>query len=257
LDSINKILKFSTSKDSNIHKIFELKPAGIQLIIKPNTELIELLRLTLFDLLLNKVLVVKKVLKKSHPRDIHLREYIIVEAGEKFTKYSPSKFEKHFTERIDKDSYFLLKVYLRAILKEIFLADWFKKGIVRDLGIQKLFWNKLISNIFIPLRTNTTGKRKKKEIVKYLNTIDENINYLIENENEKAVALINFLGANIFLLKTLNYEFLNELKLELDLKIFTAELMQRIIETFDTIDDYYTENTENEDDWDGGDFIFD
>ena len=118
----NQIIKFSSNskfEDSNVYRLSELKPAGTKLILEPNTELIELLKLTLFDLTLKQVLIIKKSLKRSHPRDPHLREYVIVETGKNYSKYKPNKFEEYFTERIDEDSYFQLKAYLRAIFKAV------------------------------------------------------------------------------------------------------------------------------------------
>ena len=106
-------------KNSNAHRLSELKPAGTKLILDPKTELTELLKLTFFDLTLKQVLIIKKAKLKSHPRDPYLREYIVVETGKNFTKYKPSSYEKYFTDLIDEDSYFKLIPFLCAIFKNI------------------------------------------------------------------------------------------------------------------------------------------
>jgi len=215
LSNNSKIIKFSSDskfKNSNVYRLSELKPAGTKLILEPKTELVELLKLTLFDLTLKQVLVIKKSLKKSHPRDPHLREYVIVETGKNYSKYKPSKFEEYFTERIDEDSYFQLKAYLRAIFKEIPSEYKHKKEIVYDLKINNLFNNNLVSQIFSFLKTNSKGNALKKDITEYLNQVDENICDVIENEPEKALELILFLQGNIFLLKNLKFELLENLK---------------------------------------------
>lgn len=276
----NKIIKFSSNskfKDSNVFRLSELKPAGTKLILEPKTELIELLKLTLFDLTLKQVLIVKKSLKRSHPRDPHLREYVIVETGKNYLKYKPNNFEKYFTERIDEDSYFQLKAYLRAIFKEIPSEYKHKKDIVRDLNINDLFKSDLVSSIFSLLKTNPKGNVLKKDISVYLNEVDENISYLIENKPDKALELILFLQGNIFLLKNLKLELLEKLKListvrwhnndeyyddwfwidfMYDSALSISDLMVDISEMFDSIDDYF--DFDSGGDWDGDyDFDFD
>jgi len=263
-------LKF---EDSNVYRLSELKPAGTKLILEPNTELIELLKLTLFDLILKQVLIIKKTLKKSHPRDPHLREYIIIETGKNFAKYTPNMFEEYFTERIDKDSYFQLKSYLRAIFKEIPSEYKYKKEIIRDLKINDFFKGDLISIIFSWLKTNSRGNKLKKDITEYLNEVDRNIGNLIENEPEKALELTLFLQGNIFLLKNLKFELLEKLKLIatvrsnnedeyyddwfwIDSDLSISNLISDISEMFDSIDDYF--DFDNGGDWDGDyDFDFD
>jgi len=280
LKNSNQIIKFSSNskfEDSNVYRLSELKPAGTKLILEPNTELIELLKLTLFDLTLKQVLIIKKSLKRSHPRDPHLREYVIVETGKNYSKYKPNKFEEYFTERIDEDSYFQLKAYLRAIFKEIPSEYKHKKEIVHDLQIKDLFKSDLITSIFSWLKTNPKGNKLKKDITEYLNEVDGNIGNLIENEPDKALELILFLQGNIFLLKNLKFELLEKLKListvrsnnddeyyddwfwvdfmyDSDLSI--SDLMSDISEMFDSIDDYF--DFDSGGDWDGDyDFDFD
>ena len=279
MNNNNQIIKFSSNSkfvDSNVYLLSELKPAGTKLILEPKTELIELLKLTLFDLTLKQVLIIKKSLKRSHPRDPYLREYVIVETGKNYSKYKPSKFEKYFTERIDEDSYFQLKVYLRAIFKEIPSEYRHKKEIVRDLKIYDLFNNDLFSNIFSWLKTNNNGNKLKKDITEYLNQVDDNIGNIVKNEPDKALELILFLQGNIFLLKNLKFELLENLKListtrsnntedkyyddwlwanfiyDSDLSI--SDLMSDVSDTFDSIDDSFDFNSGGN--WDG-DFDFD
>ncbi len=281
MSNINKIIKFSPNSkfaDLNVYRLSELKPAGTKLILEPKTELIELLKLTLFDLTLKQVLIIKKSLKRSHPRDPHLREYVIVETGKNYSKYKPNNFEKYFTERIDEDSYFQLKAYLRAIFKEIPSEYKHKKEIIRDLKINDLFNSDLISSIFSWLKTNPKGNKLKQDIAEYLNQVDENIDNLIENEPDNALELILFLQGNIFLLKNLKFELLENLKListvrsnnsddeyyddwfwtdfmyDSDLSI--SDLMSDISEMFDSVDDYF--DFDSGGDWDGDyDFDFD
>ncbi|CAA0186231.1 hypothetical protein [Tenacibaculum maritimum] len=212
----NKIINIdatSIKTKSTLEKLSKLKPAGTKLILESKSDLIELIKLTLFDLTLKKVLVIKKKLKKSHPRDPYLREYIIVETGKNFSKYSPDKFEKYFTNIIDNDSYYHLRSYVNTIFKEISSEYKYKKEIISNLEIRTLFKDNLILSILSYLSINKKGKEFKKEVKKYLDEVDSHIPDLIENKPEKALQLILFLKGNIFLLNNLKLELLEKLKL--------------------------------------------
>ncbi|VXB14884.1 hypothetical protein [Maribacter litoralis] len=272
-------MQFNSSqkfKNSNIYRLSELKPAATKLILEPKTELIELLKLTLFDLTLKQVLRIKKTQLKSHPRDPYLREYVTVETGKNFTKYKPNKFEEYFTGLIDEDSYFKLKPYLRAIFKKIPSEYQYKKEIVRDLKLKSYFKSDLVSSIFSLFKTNFKGNNLKKELQEYLDEVDENIVTFIENEPNKALELILFLQGNIFLLKNLKFELLEKLKsispvisnnndddflndwywidFIYDPDLSFSDLFTDISEMFHTIDDYF--DFDSGGDW-GGDYDFD
>lgn len=263
-------------KNSNAFRLSELKPAGTKLILDPKTELTELLKLTFFDLTLKQVLIIKKAQLKSHARDPHLRQYIVVETGKYFSKYKPNSYEKHFTDLIDEDSYFKLKPYLRAISKKIPSEYTYKKEVIHDLKLKSNFKNGFIYIVFSWLKTNTIGNNLKKEIQEYLDEADENIVTLIENEPKKALELILYLQGNIFLLKNLKFELLEKLKsistvspnndaddffidwfwidFMYDHNLSISDLFIDIPEMFDTIDDYF--DFDSGGDW-GGDYDFD
>ncbi|WP_440122300.1 hypothetical protein [Tenacibaculum sp. Ill] len=199
------------------------------------------------------------MLKKSHPRDPYLRKYTVVETGKNYSTYNPNNFEKYFTERIDEDSYFQLRSYLRVIFKEIPPEYKYKKEIIHDLKIDNLFKNNLILSAFSWFRTNQKGNKLKIDITEYLNKVDDNIGDLIDKEPNKALELILFLQGNIFLLKNLNFELLEKLKLTstaysnnneyyddwfginfiYDSDLSISDLFSDISEMFDSIDDYF------------------
>lgn len=255
-------------EDSNIHRLSELKPAGTKLILDSRTDLIELIKLTLFDLTLKQVLVIKKTFRKSHQRDPHLREYVIVRTGKNFAKYEPSRFEQYFINRINKDSYFQLKIYLRAVINEIPSEYRHRIEIVENLRINQFFNDSFVLSIFSVLRINKKGKTLRSDISQYLNEVDEHIGILIDKEPEKALELILFLQGNIFLLKNLKFELLEKLKLVSDIRMnrddesyedwywidfiydsdfSISNLISEVSELLDSIEDYF-------DSYDGGDW---
>ena len=273
LEDTENIQRFSTNsnfKDSNVHRLSELKVAATKLILNTRTELIELLKLTLFDLTLKQVLIIKKSLRKSHPRDKYLREYIVVETGKNYSKYKPDNFEKYFTDRIDEESYFQLKPYLRAIFKEIPSNKEYKNEIIEDHKINDLFKNDLISNIFSRFKLSKKGHLLRNDISNYLNEIDGIIGNLINHEHEKALELLRFLQGNIFLLDNLRFELLENLKVIskahqnnndeyedwfwLDFMYNDDLSISDISEIFDSVEDYF--DFSGGADW-SGDYDFD
>ncbi|MCK8522976.1 hypothetical protein M0D21_15470 [Aquimarina sp. D1M17] len=278
MENTKHILKLGNNSkfnEANIYRLSELKPAGTKLILEPDTDLIELIKLTLFDLILKQVLVVKKELKKSHPRDPHFREYTIVETGKNFAKYEPCTFENYFLSRIDEDSYFILKSYLRVIYKEIPSEYRYKKEIVEGVKLEDLFKSNVMLSILSLLKTNQKGEELRKDITEYLTDVDATIGGLIKREPQKALEIILFLKGNIFLLKNLKFESLERLKIDtsitggvdnehsdwfwMDYLYYSdgldSDFMSEVSDVFDTIDDYF--DFDNGVDWGGGDDDFD
>ena len=209
------MIKFDSKSmfgNSNIYRLSELKPAGVKLILDPKINLLELLKLTLVDLILKKVLVIKKVLEKPHPRDPYLTEYTLVEAAENFEKYEPNHYEKYFTKRINKCTCFQLRVFLAAIYKEIQTESKYKNEIIRDLKIQDLFKRDFFSVSFSIFSTNQKGKKLKIEISEYLEEVDRIIENLIDHEPEKALKTVLIPQVNIFPLINSKFKLLEKLK---------------------------------------------
>lgn len=261
----------------NISILSNLKPAATKLILDcESASIIELLKLTLFDLSLKQVLIIKKELKKLNPSDRHLREYIIIETGKNFRKYNASRFELLFLERIKEDTYYHLRVYIKEIYRDITSKYRYKKDILNDSNINTLFKNSTLSNIFKIINLNTKGNTIKKNIKTHFDNIDHAIVDLLNSDPQKALDIILFLKGNIFLLKNLKFDlwnkindvyktkmqsdddfyddwFLSDLSFDSDYSI--TELFLDDSNFLNTFDDSF--GYEDDSYWDGGDFDFD
>ncbi|TPN82385.1 hypothetical protein [Aquimarina algicola] len=253
----------------------EIKPVGVQLILDPNTtSTIELMRLVLFDLVYRQVLVLKKELKKSHPRDPYLREYIIIETGKNFAKYTPHNFEKYFIANIDEDTYFIAKAYLRKVSKIINEKSQYKQQIIRDLKMRAFFKNNMLLYMLSITKTNRKGKELKVTITEYLNKMDKMLQEALQNQPDKAVEIIKDLKSNIFLLKNLNFELFEKLSVHIktphaafdpdwywvdyiaSIDANTAEIIFETSEIFNELEIYYTSPESNGDsDYDTGSYF--
>lgn len=256
--------------DATIHHLSVLKPAGTRLILEPKTDLVELIKLTLFDLALKQVLIIKKILRRSHQRDPHLREYVIVETGKNFKKYRPSRFENYFVAQLGENGHLQLRLYLKRIYKEIPSAYKHKIEIIESLSIRHLFNDSLLQSVFSMLRTNRKGKELKTALKHYLNEVDQDIGQLITDEPKKALELILFLQGNIFLLKNLKFDLIERLKpmwktrtksddengdwfwIEMlyDPDVNISDMFNEVIEFYEGFDDYFSFDSEGN--WDTG-----
>ncbi|MEL6809968.1 MAG: hypothetical protein AAFP76_01385 [Bacteroidota bacterium] len=266
-------LPFGTNtsyEDSHIYLLSQLRPAGTKLLLDPRkSDVGDLVKLTLFDLVLKQVLLVKKAFRKAHPRDKYAREYIVVETGKNFNSYQPIPFESYFTDIIDEDSYYQLRSFIRSLAEDLPRKAYYKRNIIKDLHIKDLFR----ANYLLPdldwLRTSKKGKMVREDIETFMQDVDENIAQMVEKEPKKAMELIRLLGGNIFLLENLQFEVLKELKnipmersasrpdgewawidliTELDVSVF--DVFDELSDLFEDIDDYF-DFSDFSDGWDG------
>lgn len=240
----NKISKSFIDKDSQeVALLSSIKPAGTKIILMPNkSSLLDLMKLTVFDLAIKQVIKIRIRLRKSHPRDPHLRKYIVVETGKNFKKYEPDTFEKYFISMLVEDRYFLLRGYLQKIYKEISSTYSFKREIIENLKLQNVFSKNVFLYIFRFLKVNKKSRKLQKDIEEFLNKIDRNIGDLIENEPKKMLELLMFLKGNVFLLKNIKFELFEKLK-SVKIKNTSQEFVDDyfLIDVFDNSDLFFSD----------------
>ncbi|WP_299892297.1 hypothetical protein [uncultured Lacinutrix sp.] len=203
----SQLINIDDLENTKISILSRIKPAATKLILESeSTDLLELIKLTLFDLILKKVLVLKKEFKKLHPKDHYSREYLIIETGRNFKKYNHDKFELLFVGRIEENSYFHLISYIREIHRDIKSEYSFKKEIIQDSNISNLFKITGLSSLFKIINLNSKGNNLKNTIKPFLDNLNKNITHLFEKEPEKILDLILFLKGNIFLLTNLKFD---------------------------------------------------
>lgn len=273
----NPISKTIDFNDINLSILGKLKPAATKLIIDADSvEIIELIKLTLFDLILKKVLIFKKEFRRLNPNDKYEREYLIIETGKNFKKYKPDAFELYFIDKIDENSYFHLKSYIKEIVNEIDSNFSFKKKIIKGSKITSLFKDEALLNIFKILKISKKGQKIKTNIHTFLKEVDKNIGYLINHEPDNALDIVLFLKGNIFLLENIEFELWEKIKTVYKTKMETdddfydewflldmsfdndfsiSNLFSEDSEFFDDLTDSF--NYGDDADWDSSDFDFD
>ncbi|MEP2936472.1 MAG: hypothetical protein ABJM06_11305 [Gilvibacter sp.] len=199
--------------DAALFMLSDLKPAGTQLLLSPNkTDQIDLLKLTLFDLALKQVVVIKRKSKRMHPNDPYEREFIVIESGKNYTKYVPSRYECYILDHIDNESYFYFKQLLQEII-DAFPSEYvLKKHIVKDLALPEFFSINFFFRLTNLMRINRSGQSLRADLKGFLDSFDASLADLIEHDPKEAVEVLTLLQGNIFFLKNLKFELIEKLK---------------------------------------------
>jgi hypothetical protein len=215
----------------------KITPAETKL-IKNNdfVELKDLMKYSFMDLLLKKVIEIKEIKKKSHPRDKYIRTYTYVVSGKNFSKYKPKNHELIYLSPFIKSQ--SIKILFKHFIKMAYESsngNWnYKKLIRSNKEINPFFKQSFFLNLLRINKLTDNGNKLKIEISNYLNEIDKKIDHLLHNDKKKGLEILLSLGGNIFLLKNLNFQLL---------KTIDKELLnqQKILsnDTYDTDSDWW------------------
>jgi len=207
------------------YNISELTPAETWMILKPTWSLREdLLKYTIIDLILKKVLLIKKELLIRKYQRVKPKDYFFVKKGENFDSYSPQIHEQIITRFFGRsDDRYLIKVLLYNLYNVTEKLDLIKKNLVSKVlkkkGIMPQF---SIANMFSSYQLTTKGKQKQHEIKSLLTNADKQIHIWTRDSNS-IKSMFNKLGTNFILLKNLNFEISKTIKKtisDLDKQIF-------------------------------------
>ena len=137
INTINNI-KFNNQL---INYLSVLKPAATAILIAPTkTTLKDIIRFTLLDLSLKKVLSVQHKNIKLHPNNPYARTRTVVETCKNFHNYRTHTYEINFLNILDEESYFQLRPYLHNIYSKTPLDAKMKKRVLRQHKILNLFY---------------------------------------------------------------------------------------------------------------------
>lgn len=194
----------------------QLTPAETLLLKDCHTvKLKDLMKYTFIDLLLKQVLEVKEVSKRPHPRD-DIRTYTYVFSGKNFNNYTPKNHELIFIEVFQKSPslQILFKNYVEMVYGLAKGKSSYKKLIRRNQQINKYFKQTFFVDIFRLTRLNDRGVTIQKELTKYFDTLETNIDNLLNNNKEEGLELLLKIRGNIFLLKNLDFQLLKKIDKE-------------------------------------------
>lgn len=210
----------------------QLTPAETLLIINSeHSSLKDLMKKTFMDLLLKKVIAIKEVHKKAHSRDRIERKYTYVVAGVNLKKYTAKSHELIFLSAFLKNNSIriLFPSYIKMVYENSKSSYRFKTKVIENKAVVSNFKSNLFLTLFQAIKINSEGIKLKAEISEFLNPIDENIDFLLNNDKKKALELLLTIGGNIFLLENLDFKLLQKID-----KALLQQFKNKGSELFDT-----------------------
>ncbi|MEM6684381.1 MAG: hypothetical protein AAF617_01195 [Bacteroidota bacterium] len=228
IDTIGNI-KFDKK---TINYLAVLKPAATAILLSPfKTSLKDIIRYTLMDLELKRVLSITHKNMKLHPNDVHVRRRDSLEIGENFTTYRKSEYENYFLSFLNEESYYHLHSYLYKVYADTPMDSRMKRNILKEHKILNLFSTAFSFNMLGLFLLNANGRKVRREIKRYFVTIEQHLPQIIENSPEQALQLVSFLKGNFFLLKNISVETLE--KLNQRIRLHKKEIKDEYFDLFD------------------------
>ncbi|MFC6267840.1 hypothetical protein [Frigoriflavimonas asaccharolytica] len=190
----------------------EYTPAEAILIVKGKSTQKELLKITLADLILKKVLKIFQVEIKSNDRQkAYLYKYIVID--ENFKSYLAKPHENFFLSAFRQDP--KIEIQFKNMVKigfqnsqsyyhfkqEIFNNEKFKTYISQN------FFQKLLAHFSL----NEKGTILKRNIETELKYLTDQFSKITNIKDRKAAEMISVFAGSIFLIPNINYDFLDQM----------------------------------------------
>lgn len=195
----------------------KISPAEALMILEEgNAPVKELFKTTLFDLLIKQVLGTEVVRKTINSRE-KTRIYKYIKSGEKLHPYIPRPHEDIFLAPFNKSN--SIKILFRHMVKIGFQnaksERYFKNSIISNPYVTGAFDKNIFQKIFGGFSFNQIGKLLKTELQDEITHLEQELLDLIMTDKLKAASIIKAIGGNIFLLKQINIELLNQIDKDL------------------------------------------
>ncbi len=196
-------------------KISSFTPAQTLMITAPlGVSGKNLLKYSFLDLVFKGVLQVYTEWRLSHPRDPRERRYTLVSRGKNYNSYSSTIHQQPFVQPFEEyDCEFQVRSLLKRVYEKCERSTGFKFNYVypelkkhgyfhSSFGLKNL-------NIFF---LNSAGKRLKSQFKDQLSQAEQLLSRYAEEENSKAIEVVNQLGSNLLLLENFNAELMESLR---------------------------------------------
>ena len=197
----------------------QLTPAEVYILTKENSTKNQLIRLTLVDLILKKVLQLKSVTKKpSINLNNNLVEYRYVAIGENFKNYKFKNHERVFcgVYEIEKNIEVLLNKMISIGFKNSYYLN---ENTYKTPLLLKCFSQNFFQRIFGKYKITEYGKEFRRKVENEISTLNKEYSTVRESDNYRILELSTLIGANILFLTVINHNVIDELLSEINSEI--------------------------------------
>lgn len=192
----------------------KLSPAETYLIIEDNTvSLKNLLKYTLVDLILKKVLILKEEQFQPAEKD-PIQTIVYIKAGENFKSHKAKAHEHIFLQTLSVNEeleitfrHFIGVVYENVASKRKYIYKAVRKNPITETCIS----NGFIGRLFGMKILTKKGHAVKKEIQRAISELEEGLPKLVANSSDQLESLLSEIGGNVLLLKSFDLSLLKEI----------------------------------------------
>lgn len=194
----------------------QLSPAEVYILTQVKLSHKELLKVTFIDLLLKNVLNTFEIKRQPHAKEA-VRTYQYIGTGANFKNYQAKNHEKFFLSIFEKEP--AIGVLFSNLVKVGYqqsrtLSD-FKNELIKTPILKKCFTQNIWHKMFYGYKFTDYGKDLKRKVEKEIQQLNAELLNSHTPKNQMAVELIKVIGGNIFILETIDYELLKQIKLDL------------------------------------------
>lgn len=187
-----------------------IKPAEVLMLLKKGNPLPNVvLKAIFFDLLAKQVLKIVEVETQAHIND-KVRVLSYVEVGENFNDYQIQKYESCFVFPflIDNDASVLFSNLVKIGFERAKSKTFLIKSIVSNSLNPNFYKGYKLLGYFGIFSISDIGIKIKNEIEQEVIELEEKLPKLIESNLNEALQILNKIGGNALLIKTINFELL-------------------------------------------------
>jgi hypothetical protein len=177
----------------------------------------DLLKFTLIDLIIKKVLIVEEESHQSHPRNPS-RTISYIRTGPNYKTYTFKQHELVFANPFLGNTD--IRILFRHLIKMGFENSKGLKGFVFSRMIEsKQVQNQIESTwfhqLFVYVKLSAAGKRKSELVKKELKNLQNTLPKIIKEDPDNGKEIVSLLAGNVFLLEGFDYRLLTKIDSEI------------------------------------------
>jgi hypothetical protein len=198
-------------------KLTKFTPAETWVLLHgKEAQLNDLLKFTLLDLLLKKVLVTEDVQRQPSERD-PVMVYKYLRAGQNFAAYKSKAHEDVFLSvfKNNPSSSVLFRNLVKIGYEKSSSTNRYLYRVITSPDVESNFKFHLLAGWFKVVRYSDKGNELKLELQKEMKELESSLPKLVTTDKKRALEILTQIGGNVFLLKGLDFEIAQRINKEL------------------------------------------
>jgi hypothetical protein len=182
----------------------------------------DLLKVTMMDLLLKKVLKTVEVENGFRDDSNFLNTYVVI--GEKFSSNKSLPHEEIFLSPFytDEHTQFLFNNIVKVAYQKAGSEKQYNKLIRESAALHGCFTSGL-GAIFSPFELSSSGRQIATELKRQLKTLSDHLPNLMETDQRKALEVLKHVQGNVFLVKGIDFKRMVEIEKAVMAEVYSTQ----------------------------------